>query len=144
MLYRSKPKSLLALEGKERVRATLIFAPARKHKWLNYILKDGFAHVRVVIHKQYVSILVDPRTAFIDLDCFSSDYKVKARADETIIHYDSLVDIMKIRRVFGPLNCVEVVKGFLGIKDRTVLTPYQLYRWINGQQEKTKEKPSAN
>lgn len=99
-------------------------------KWLNKILKPGFAHVRVVIHKPHGQVLIDPRISYTYTECYPSECLLTPNDGETHVRYEGLIDIYKMRRFFGPLNCVEVVKGFLGIRKPFILTPYQLYKEV--------------
>lgn len=130
MLYRKNQPSLLSRPGQERVRATLIFAPAKKHKWLNKILKPGFAHVRCIIHLQDCDVMVDPRISYTSIDVYPKMGRVIPDDDETVLFVDRFVNVYKMRRIAGPLNCVETIKGFLGISNPFVLTPYQLYKRV--------------
>ena len=131
MLYRTKTPSLLREVGKERVKVTLIFAPAKKYKWLNYILEPGFAHVRAVVHLDGVDVLVDPRVAYTSIHCYPTLGKIEPNEGETLVYVDRLIDIYKMRRVFGPLNCVETVKGLIGLSKPGIFTPYQLYKEVS-------------
>ena len=131
MLFRKKPPpSLLQASGKEQVKATLIFAPAKKYKWLNHILQPGFAHVRVLIHLQYVTIYIDPRIAYNQVSCYPTDEDFPICEGETHVYTERMVDIYKLRRIVGPLNCVEEAKAFLGLAKPFIFTPYQLYKEV--------------
>lgn len=131
MLYRqSKGLTLLNGHGKEQVKATLIFAPARKYRFLNYLLKPGFAHCRVIIHKPDYQVYIDPRVAYTSVECYSNCVNAIPNEGETFVQYTGMVDIYKTRRFFGPLNCVETVKGFIGIRKPFIFTPYQLYKEV--------------
>lgn len=74
--------------------------------------------------------MVDPRISYTSLDVYPKMGKVIPDDDETVLFVDRFVDIYKMRRVVGPLNCVETVKGLLGISSPFVLTPYQLYKRV--------------
>ena len=130
MLYRAKTPSLLREVGRERVKVTLIFASAKKYRWLNYILKPGFAHVRAVVHLDGVDVLIDPRVAYTSIHCYPTLGKIEPDEDETLVYVDRLIDIYKMRRLCGPLNCVETVKGLIGLSKPLIFTPYQLYKEV--------------
>jgi hypothetical protein len=110
------------------VKATLIFSEARTLKFLNRFLKKGFGHVRVVVHLEYVNIIIDPRIAYTSVECYARGDILVPNAGETHVKIRRLLDINKIRRNFGPLNCVEAVKSFIGCSNHRVITPYQLYK----------------
>ncbi len=128
MLFKKKKHSLLTNSGKERIEATLIFSEAEHKLWLKRILKPGFSHVRVVIHKKYVSTYIDPRVSYTYMECFARGDTIPINEGETHLRIVRMVDIYKLRRVFGPLNCVETVKSFIGLSAPLVFTPYQLYK----------------
>lgn len=131
MLYRKKQApSLLSVAGKERVKATLIFSRAKKYKWLNYILKDGFAHIRIVVHLPYVNVVIDPRVAYTTVECYASSDILTPEEGATVVRVERMVDIYKMRRLFGPLNCVETAKSYIGLSKPFIFTPYQLYKEV--------------
>ncbi len=130
MLYRHKQKSLINHSGKEEVKFTLIFAPAKHKRWLNKILKPGFGHVRVVIHRRGCTLMVDPRLAYNDFECYLGNVSIEPSEGETILRGRVMVDIYKNRRIAGPLNCVETVKAFIGERSFWCFTPYQLYKKV--------------
>lgn len=135
MLYRKQSQfSLLNAENKEQVKATVIFSQSTLHKWLHWFLKDGFSHVKVVVHHPDVNIVIDPRSAYTTLDVYSRFGILVQQDGEMHVKVTRLIDRGKIRRFFGPINCVETVKGVLGIKNPFILTPYQLYKELkNGK-----------
>lgn len=132
MLFRKKKQpSLLKGVGKQRIKATLVFSSSKTMPLLNWLLKDGFAHVKVVIHKEGYNVWVDPRAGCVNVECYpSSDILVKADGERHVL-FDRILDTSKVRRIFGPLNCVEAAKMFLGISNPLLLTPYQLYKEVS-------------
>ena len=132
MLYRRKANSLITTSniGKERVKYTLIFGEAKHLVWLNRFLKKGFSHVSIVVHYPHYSVFINPRLAYNEVQCFAGDVKIEPAEGETVLRGDAMVDIYKIRRLLGPLNCVETVKAFIGERSFWCFTPYQLYKRI--------------
>lgn len=129
-MYRRKQKSLIDPEniGKEEVSYTLIFSSASRMIWLNKLLKKNFAHVKILIHKKGYIVLIDPRIAYNEVTCFSDKMEYEPLDGETIIKGKAMVDIYKVRRYIGLLNCVETVKASIGDRSFWCLTPYQLYK----------------
>ena len=142
MLYRRRIKSLIAEEnvGKEQVDVTLIFATARHLPWLSKILKTGFSHIRICVHKKGHTILIDPRLAYNDAECYEGVIKIIPAEGETVVRVRRMVDIYKVRRLAGPLNCVETAKAFIGDKSFWCFTPYQLYKRVKGYGTAKKKK----
>ena len=124
--YRHKMQSLLSLNGKDKVKATLIFRQADYSKILNWILKDGFSHVLVVIHKPHLDVLIDPRIGYTEVTVYPSNTDFSDLGEKITVTVEA--EVTRLRGIFGLLNCVEQVKAFLGIRDKFIFTPYQLYR----------------
>jgi hypothetical protein len=128
-LYRQqKPQSLLSLSGKDQVRATVVFRNADYLSFLNFFLKDGFSHVSVVIHKPEADVLFDPRVSYTEITFMPSNTDMSPYG--TAVKVKREIEVTKLRGVIGLLSCVEQVKILLGIKNRWILTPYQLYKEI--------------
>jgi hypothetical protein len=110
----------------------VIFRQANYKKWLNAILEPGFSHVLLVIHKPNADVLIDPRIGYTETTVYPplTDFSYLGKAVRTT----RKVEIGRLRRVFGPLNCVEQAKAFLGISKWWIITPHQLYRELkNGR-----------
>jgi hypothetical protein len=110
----------------------VIFRTAQYKKWINAILKPGFSHVCIVIHKHNADILVDPRIGYTETNVYlpNSDWSILGKT----VRVTRRAKIGKLRGVVGPLNCVEQAKAFLGINKWWIFTPYQLYKELkNGQ-----------
>lgn len=130
--YRHKMQSLLSLNGKDKVKATLIFRQANYSKILNWFLKEGFSHVLVVIHKPYADVLIDPRIGYTEVTVYPPNTDFSNWGEKITVTVEA--EVARLRGIFGLLNCVEQVKAFLGIRDKFIFTPYQLYRKLkNGQ-----------
>lgn len=132
MLYRNKPLSLIANDniGKERVEVTLVFGRSQHLPFLNRFLKDGFAHVRICIHRKDYTVLIDPRLAYNYVECYAGNVKIVPNDGETVVRFKRMIHLYKVRRFFGPLNCVETAKAFIGDTAFWCLTPYQLYKRV--------------
>jgi len=124
-----KEETLLDLSAIDEIKATVIFRPAHHKKWLNKILQPGFCHVCVVIHKPNSDVLIDPRIGYTEITVFppKTDFHCLG---ETQVQVKRRAPIAILRGAFGPVNCVEQAKMFLGIKDWKVFTPYKLYNYL--------------
>lgn len=119
--------SLLQLANVDQVEATLLFSNAKIYRWLGWCLKDGFSHIRIVVHKPTCDIVVDPRIGYTEVDAIAKGSSFDGLFEHKVTVKRN-VPIMKHRGVFGFLNCVEQAKMYLGIKKWWILTPYQLYK----------------
>ena len=124
--YRHKMQSLLSLSGKDRVKATLIFRQANYSKILNWFLKDGFSHVLLVVHKVNADVLIDPRIGYTEVTVYPPNTDFSDLGEKITVNVEA--EVARLRGIFGLLNCVEQVKAFLGIRNKFIFTPYQLYR----------------
>ena len=115
-------------------RAIVVFKNAegtRRH-WLAPLLKDGFRHCGVAVEAGDYWVFVDPNP-----DCIR--FCVPALKNYDIADYFkdrgfSTVELETTGRdVRVPLvvsNCVGVVKTVLGIRKFSIITPYQLYKYL--------------
>ena len=111
----------------------VVFSDHADLKWLK-ILKPGFRHCFALIHDGDHWLAIDPMSHYVDFSILPVDP-----------NYDlpiwiagkglSLVRIAPNRTVqkpapIGVFTCVEVIKRFLGIHRRRIMTPWQLYCYL--------------
>ena len=105
----------------------------RQH-WLAQLLKDGFKHCGVAVEAEDYWVFVDPNP-----DCIR--FRVPALKNFDIAQYfrDQGFSTVELEttgaEVKVPLvvsNCVGVVKTVLGIRKFSIVTPYQLYKYLRG------------
>ena len=139
--YRHKMPSLLNLSGVDRVKATLIFRQANYSRILNWFLKDGYSHVLIVVHKPNADVLIDPRIGYTEVTVYPPNTDFSDLGEKITVNVETQVG--RLRGIFGLLNCVEQVKAFLGIRDKFIFTPYQLYRKLKNGKRLFKTKGSG-
>lgn len=109
--------------------AVVAFSGAAPLWWL-HLLRPGFRHCFVLVRIDSGWLLLDPLSHRIALAL------LPAGADPAA-HYRALGHVtltvpvaLPPRRPapFAPFTCVEAVKRVLGLHDRFVLTPWQLFR----------------
>lgn len=118
-------------------RAVVVFkntAGLRQH-WLAPLLKDGFKHCGVAVESGDYWVFVDPNP-----DCIR--FTVPAMKDYDLAGYfrdqgftttELEIDGMEVMVPLVVSNCVGVVKTVLGIREFTIITPYQLYKFLRRQ-----------
>lgn len=117
-------------------KAWVVFSGKADVPWLR-LLKPGFRHCFVLLHDGRHWLSVDPMLNYMDVQYqkVPRDFDVadwlKERG-ETIVPAPVCRDV-KIPAPWSPFTCVEAVKRVLGIHARGVLTPWQLYRYLNKQ-----------
>ncbi len=98
--------------------------------WWLHLLRPGFRHCFVAVRGTAGWLLLDPLSHRIALGLLPADTDPAA-------HYRALGHILLTVPVavpprrpapFAPFTCVEAVKRVLGLHDRFVWTPWQLYR----------------
>lgn len=108
--------------------AIVMFGPSQ----LPYlkILRDGYQHCMVAVQSGGVWQLIDPLS-----NAFYMTELGTARPGEIIASFlDQGFDVVTAQRhppvtaemPFAPFTCVEVVKRVLGLRNRWILTPWQL------------------
>ena len=118
-------------ESFKSVKALAVFGPDGDHP-LKLFLKDGFAHVFVVVQSNNSWVRVDSQAGkvAIDIVCASSYSLGDFYRDEGLYVVETT---QRYRPSFWPLetaNCVGLSKTILGIRAPFVLTPWQLYRHL--------------
>jgi len=93
------------------------------------LLKRGFWHVAVTLHTPRGDILVDPRMSHIDVQRPAAAQQWRQRG----VSHDIHISVPLSNPPWGvlmPATCVSVVKACLGIRAWWVLTPHQLYKYL--------------
>ena len=103
----------------------------RRTKWWMRFLKKGFYHCALVLGNGYEWILIDPLIHFTDLIILKNVSPVtvlKEKGYRLIRTTPAIPDLTNTQ--FRPFTCVETVKRFLGIDNRFIWTPYQLFCFL--------------
>ena len=114
-------------------RALLVFSGRTGVPWLRW-LRPGFRHCFVALDDGREWLTVDPllhrlevRASGLPRDFDLAD--AYRRMDLAVL--EIVPAAVPLRRApFGLFTCVETAKRLLGIRARTVLTPWQLYRHL--------------
>jgi hypothetical protein len=116
--------------------AWVVFSGAAELWWLK-ILKPGFRHCFAVARDNKNWIVLDPLSPHLEIAVlplpagFDLPNWLKEQ-NLTVLQ----APINRTHKTAAPANwfsCVEVIKRFLGIHARRIMTPWQLYRFL--QQE---------
>ncbi len=114
--------------------AWVVFSGEADIWWLK-VLKPGFRHCFVLARDANNWIVLDPLSPHLELSVLPlpRDFDVPQWLREQNL---TVIDapIQRHHRKAAPLHvfsCVEVIKRFLGIHSRRIVTPWQLYRFLN-------------
>jgi len=118
-------------------KAWVVFSTHTDLPWLKF-LKSGFRHCFVLLHDGQGWISIDPLSAYMEVQSYphlgarydlpqwlvGQGYHV-VRADINTRHKKSAPAMV--------FTCVEAIKRILGIHRRFIVTPWQLYRFLEKQ-----------
>lgn len=115
-------------------RALVVFSGAADIWWLR-LLRPGFRHCFVALQCDGGWVVIDPLshyTAVVHFP-FSEEFDLQALYRQHGLKVVQTQFVSPNRRIMPirPFSCVESVKRILGIRAGLVLTPWQLYRYLN-------------
>ena len=114
----------------------VVFINAENDNILTKYLQKGFQHVYAMRETDggFLWQVIDPTQSHIHLSLVSTnDFphpRLYAGADAVIIPVTVHISRKSKMARLCVFNCVEVIKGVLGIKDFFIHTPYQLYKYL--------------
>ena len=117
-------------------RAWVVFTDQSELKFVR-CLKRGFKHCFVLIHDGQRWISIDPMANYMDVlvHDLPGDFDFARWLEEEghhIVRAQLARNIMTCAPVMV-FTCVEACKRILGIHKSTILTPWQLYRYLTKQ-----------
>jgi hypothetical protein len=122
--------------------AVVAFVDAERPRWLRLLAK-GFRHCFALVRSSGRWVVINPMSHWTDVvalaetaDGASADEMVRALEERGLAAVACTVEEPARRAVpFAPFTCVEVVKRILGITEPLVLTPWQLFRFLEQNQD---------
>lgn len=102
-------------------------------QWYRKFLKKNFGHCALVkkINAE-MFIFIDPFTTYVGCYLVSREFISNRLHDSKVLYLKKELD--KTEKTFNlgvtPRTCVSVVKSFLGLEDRRVVTPFKLYQCL--------------
>lgn len=117
--------------------AWVVFSGQTDMAWLK-VLKRGFRHCFVLLNDGQRWVTLDPMLHHMDVEVHHNippEYDLPAWLG---LQGYRIVKAPLLRRQNRPapvmfFTCVEAVKRILGLHNRLILTPWQLYRYLNNQ-----------
>ena len=129
------------IEDMNKKQCWVIFSGHTDMMWLKF-LKPGFRHCAILINDGERWMTIDPLSNFMDVTVhqvppsFDLPQWMEARGYKTLR--------AEQKRPLKPapialFTCVEAVKRTLGIHNRLIITPWQLYKTLHPYQKSKKE-----
>ncbi|MGN1063139.1 MAG: hypothetical protein ACI4QM_02315 [Alphaproteobacteria bacterium] len=124
------------LQGYRYPYALVGFGGTPRYWWMRF-LKKGFYHCFVVLGNGYEWLLIDPLAHFTDAIILKNIDIKRALISKGyhVIRTTPRIPTCTNTQLM-PSTCVETVKRFLGIKNRYILTPYQLFCFLSHKKGK--------
>ena len=128
------------LVGTSKLQAYVVYEDRDEQMWWQKPLKKGFKHSFLVIYDGYFWIKMELTIGFMDI-CVLPFYNNNTIEDilrGTKCTYQ-LVQVwrrQRYRNILAPWSCIEAIKAALGIRALHVLTPYQLFKYIEAHHGK--------
>jgi len=104
-----------------------------KLAWWNFMLKKEFTHVDVYIGIAGGYLLIQPNLTGIGLYEHYCTEKEILSLDKTKFQYYIVSEDQIKPRARGLITCVSIVKSLLYVKKWWIITPFQLYKYIERQ-----------
>lgn len=134
-----KQSNLLDVSGFNPQKAWIVFTNQTDLPWLG-IFKDGFRHCFVLIHDGQNWISIDPMANYMEVVVHTvpADFNLTSWLEDRghhVIKAELARDIKKSAPIML-FTCVEACKRILGIHNRFIFTPWQLFRYLLKEQER--------
>ena len=115
----------------------VVFSGQADMAWLK-ILRPGFRHCAILVNDGQRWMTLDPLSNYMDV----ATHHVPVEFNLPLWMEDRGHTVIKARAgkpekpaPWGMFTCVEAVKRVLGIHNRFIITPWQLYRHLSGKRK---------
>ena len=128
----------MTLNAETLPKAWVVFSGKADLPWLN-ILKPGFRHCFVLLNDGHNWISFDPMANYTELKTYhhlAADFDLPVWLEQrNYLPVPTKIRTPEKPAPIGFFSCVEAIKRVLGIHDRLILTPHQLYQHLTQKQE---------
>ncbi|MGH1399429.1 MAG: hypothetical protein ACRBCT_09480 [Alphaproteobacteria bacterium] len=133
------------IEDSPALKAWVVFSGQADLLWLK-LLKPGFRHCYVILNDGNHWVSVDPLSNYTDVSVHNmpADFDLP-RWMQSRGHTILPAEILRPEKQapWMPFSCVEAVKRILGIHKHFMLTPWNLYRYLQKQNTKSTFDPKT-
>lgn len=106
---------------------TVVFSKAATPHWIQKYLDPYFQHCYAYREIDGEYLVINPLYCHISTELKNS---VIIKSDDVVLSVKAKINTDQHRHTFCIINCVEVVKGLLGIRSFWTWTPFQLYKYL--------------
>ena len=120
---------MMLIQGKD---VFVVFEDNTSLWWLKF-LKKGFRHCKMYIKitkKIYLEVNPLSNQMFLFVHIFEKESEFKKVIHRKVHIQTKIKDAPLKTAPFGVFTCVEAIKRAVGIHKFSIITPYQLYRYI--------------
>lgn len=135
-MIKREQRNLVDQLTQRQLKGYVIYSP-NKSWWGRWF--GRFAHCYVILRQPNQWVEVHHHFSYTNISVYPPGY-AWAKEVEGIIQPFNLefpYTEMRCKQVLALFTCVETVKSLLGIGDWRIVTPYQLYRYLDGQHTKS-------
>jgi len=117
----------------------LHFTYASEPFWWVRFLRKGFSHCYLIEFLPKGCIVINPNLTSLEVNYYKQGENLPDNLQQPAIAID-ITDTLNTDKTqpvfFRAFTCVEVIKSVLGIQNRRIITPYQLYKYALAQKHK--------
>lgn len=111
----------------------LVFSDETDLKLLK-ILRRGFRHCFAVMQQDQRWIVIDPRSDKTDIQILNHPHhfnlpRALAAQGKTVLQIPAIQTPRRVANIM-PWSCVEIMKRVIGLHKWWIITPYQLFRYL--------------
>lgn len=136
----TQPKEIYFAGIENRQSAWVVFSGKTDIRWLRF-LKAGFRHCFIILNDGQRWIAIDPAASYMDVQIYhhiDNEFDLPSwLSDQGYLVVPAVID--KEHQKAAPsmiFTCVEAIKRVLGVHKRFILTPWQLYKFLEQEQQK--------
>jgi hypothetical protein len=129
----SNPRPLISQLETRQLNGFIVYT--RQDTWWGRFLGD-YGHCYAIIRHPQQWIEVNHHFSYTNITPYPLGHEWTQGIEGNIQPFSVEIPYnqRRVRHILQPFTCVETCKSLLGIQRASIVTPYQLYRHLDGQQ----------
>jgi hypothetical protein len=126
----------------DKTRQAYVVFTGKTDIWFLKFLKKGFRHCFIILEDQEHWVTFDPLSSHTEIEIiaknknmFLPDWLISQKFKVIEAKFN---DVQNIKSPMALMNCVESVKRILGIHSYSIVTPYQLFKYLKQNNKEKK------